>query len=64
MRMSVQRKNVESAKLPRIVDFRFNDKDYKIDLLSERVYRNWVSVEAARSITILSAYRHAVPLSP
>lgn len=48
---------------PRLVDFRFDEKDYKIDLNANRVYRNWVSVEASRSFTIISAYRHSAPLN-
>ena len=46
----------------RIIDFKFAEKDYKIDLSSNRVYRNWVSVEAQQRIAILSAYRHTTPL--
>ena len=60
---TVTERQISDAAPARIVDFRFNDMDYKIDLLAKRVYQNWVSVEAARTITILSAYRHATPLS-
>lgn len=45
-----------------LVDFRYDDQDYKIDVGAKRVYRNWVSVEAKRSFTILSAYRNAATL--
>jgi hypothetical protein len=45
-----------------LVDFRYNDQDYKIDLGGKKVYRNWVSVEASRSFTILSAYRNTAAL--
>lgn len=47
---------------PQLVEFRFDDQDYKIDLTAKRVYRNWVSVEAARSFLIISAYRNSVSL--
>ena len=62
MRTSTRRKIISEVDR-RLVDFKFDEKTYKIDLSSNRVYRNWVSVEAQQRIAILSAYRHATPLS-
>ena len=39
-----------------MVDFRFQEIEYQIDPEHRRVYRNWVTVESAKTFHIMSAW--------
>jgi hypothetical protein len=52
-------KKRKKADLDPMVNFRYQDVDYQIDPERRQVYRNWVSVNTARTFLIMSAWAAA-----
>ena len=49
-------KKAKTKTVPSMVDFRFKDIEYQIDPERRRVYRDWVTVESAKTFIIFSAW--------
>ncbi|RMG47621.1 MAG: hypothetical protein D6718_03275 [Acidobacteria bacterium] len=46
-----------AVKKPEFVNFKWEGESYTLDLTRQRVYRNWMAVEAQKSFAILGAYK-------
>jgi hypothetical protein len=59
-RRATKTSRTSSKRQPKqLVDFKFDGEAYVLDLKGDRVYRNWMAVEAQKGFTILGAYRSA-----
>lgn len=56
---SKSRKTSSRRQPKELVNFRFDGESYVLDLRGDRVYRNWMAVEAQKGFAILGAYRSA-----
>ena len=55
-----RRKKAKVEMVPSMVDFRYQDVEYQIDPERRMVYRNWVTVESARTFLIMSAWSQVI----
>lgn len=55
-RPAAEKRKKATAKRDPLVSFRFQEVDYQIDPERRQVYRNWVTVESARTFLIMSAW--------
>lgn len=46
-----------------LVSFRFEGREYVLDLVRNQVYLNWMAVETNKGVTILGAYRSLEPVT-
>lgn len=57
-RTTTKSRKTASRRPPKeLINFRFDGEAYVLDLKGDRVYRNWMAVEAQKGFTILGAYR-------
>lgn len=47
----------------KLVNFNWEGQSYTLDINRNRVYQNWMAVEANKGFTILGAYRHTLAVS-
>lgn len=46
-----------------LVSFRFEGREYVIDLVRNQVYLNWMAVETNKGVTVIGAYRSNEPVT-
>lgn len=66
--LSVSRKSSRSRRKAvqaesKYINFDWEGQNYTLDINRNRVYQNWMAVEANKGFTILGAYRHTLAVS-
>ena len=56
MAKTVSKRRKKAKGLNPIVSFQFEDQSYQIDPERRQVYRNWVSVESAKTFLVMNAW--------
>ena len=56
MRRAVSKRRKKAKESNPIVSFQFEDQNYQIDPERRQVYRNWVSVESAKTFLVMNAW--------
>lgn len=56
MRRAVSKRQKKAKGINPIVSFQFEDQNYQIDPERKQVYRNWVSVESAKTFLVINAW--------
>lgn len=57
LKRKTRRSTKKAGQQVRLVKFRWEGRDYVLDVARNRVYHNWVALETNKGVAVLGAYK-------